>query len=77
MHDKDTSFTGVPVPNTYVVTNAVDNQMQNPITTSLTGVHDKDTSFTVVPVPNTYVATNANDESDAESDHNSVEPRGQ
>ena len=41
--------------------------------TSFAGVHDEDTSFAGVPVPNTTatVMTNADDNSDAESDHNS------
>ena len=37
-------------------------------------VHDNNTSFAGVPVPNTTVTTNADDNSDAESDHNSVVP---
>ena len=42
--------------------------------TSLAGVHDKDTSLAGVPVPNTTIMTNADDDSDAESDHNSIDP---
>ena len=44
--------------------------------TSLAGVHDEDTSLAGVPVPNTTatVATNAADTSDAESNHNSIDP---
>ena len=43
--------------------------------TCLAGVHDEDTSSLAgVPVPNTTIMTNADDESDAESDHNSVDP---
>ena len=44
--------------------------------TKITGVHDEDTSFAGVPVPNTTatVATNAADTSDAESNHNSIDP---
>ena len=42
--------------------------------TSFAGVHDKDTSFAGVPVPNTTVMTNADDNSDAESNHNSINP---
>ena len=41
---------------------------------SFTGVHDKDTSIAGVPVPNTTVMTNADINSDAESNHNSVDP---
>ena len=41
--------------------------------TSLAGVHDEDTSFAGVPVPNMTVTTNADNNSDAESDHNSVQ----
>ena len=42
--------------------------------TSLAGVHDEDTSLTGVPVPNTTIMINAGDDSDAESNHNSVDP---
>ena len=42
--------------------------------TSLAGVHDKVTYLPGVPVPNTSVVTNEEDDSDAESDHNSVDP---
>ena len=42
--------------------------------TSLTGVHDADTSLAGVPVPNTTITTNDDNDSDAESDHNSVDP---
>ena len=42
--------------------------------TSLAGVHDEDTSLAGVPVPNAAVMINADDDSDAESDHNSVDP---
>ena len=42
--------------------------------TSFSGVHDKDTSVAGVPVPNTTIMTNAYDNSDAESDHNPVDP---
>ena len=44
--------------------------------TSLAGVHDEDTSFAGVPVPNTNttIVTNTDNNSDAESDHNSVDP---
>ena len=43
--------------------------------TSFAGVHNKDTSFAGVPVPNTTatIATNADDNSDAESGHNSID----
>ena len=37
-------------------------------------MHDEDTSFAGVPVPNTTVVTNADDDSDAESDHISIDP---
>ena len=43
--------------------------------TFLAGVHGNDTSLAGVPVPNTTVAIkNENDDSDAESDHNSIDP---
>ena len=42
--------------------------------TSFAGVHDEDTSFTGVPVPNTIIMTNADNNSDTESNHNSVDP---
>ena len=42
--------------------------------TSFAGVHDKDTSFAGVPVPNNTITTNADDDSDAESDHNFIDP---
>ena len=42
--------------------------------TSFAGVHDEDTSFAGVPVPSTTITTNADDNSDAESDHNSIDP---
>ena len=42
--------------------------------TSFAGVHDEETSLAGVPVPNTTVMTNADDDSDTESDHNSVDP---
>ena len=44
--------------------------------TSFAGVHNKDTSFAGVPVPNTpaTITTNADDNSDAESNHNSIDP---
>ena len=42
--------------------------------TFLAGVNDEDTSFTGVPVPHTNIMTYADDESDAESDHNSIDP---
>ena len=41
---------------------------------SFAGVHDEDTSLAGMPVPNPPIATNADDDSDAESDHNSVDP---
>ena len=41
---------------------------------SFTGVHDEDTSFAGVPGPNTTIMTNADNDSDAESDHISVDP---
>ena len=42
--------------------------------TSFAGVHDEDTSFAWVPVPNTTIMTNKDDNSDAESYHNSIDP---
>ena len=42
--------------------------------TSFAGVHDEDTSFAGVPVPITSITTNADDNLDAESDHNSIDP---
>ena len=42
--------------------------------TSLAGVHNEDTSLAGVPVPNTTIAINADDDLDAKSDHNSVDP---
>ena len=43
--------------------------------TSLAGEHDEDTSSLAgVPVPNTTIMTNADDDSDAECNHNSVDP---
>ena len=42
--------------------------------TSLTGVHDKDTSLAGVPVPMTTITTNTDNDSDAKSDHNSIDP---
>ena len=41
---------------------------------SLTGVHDEDTSLAGVHVPNTTIVMNADDNLDAESDHNSIDP---
>ena len=44
---------------------------------SFAGVHDENTSLEGVPVPNTTVTTimiNADDDSDAESNHNSIDP---
>ena len=35
---------------------------------------DKDASLAGVPVPNTTIVTNNDDDSDAESDHNSIDP---
>ena len=45
--------------------------------TSLAGVHGDNTSLARVPVPNTTVTTNNDDPLDSESDHNSVDPKGQ
>ena len=42
--------------------------------TSHAGVHDEDTSLAGVPVPNTTIVTNTDDDLDAESDHNSIDP---
>ena len=41
--------------------------------TSLAGVHDEDTSLAGVPVPNTTITTNADNDSDAKSDHSSID----
>ena len=35
---------------------------------------EKDTSHAGVPVPNTTIMTNTDDDSDAESNHNSIDP---
>ena len=43
--------------------------------TSFTGVHDKVTSFEGVPVPSTTITTNTDDNSDGDSDHNSIAPK--
>ena len=37
-------------------------------------MHDEDTCFAGVPVPNTTIVTNTDDNSDAEYDHNSIDP---
>ena len=42
--------------------------------TSLAGVHGNYTSLAGVPIPTTTIATNDDDDLDAESDHNSVDP---
>ena len=42
--------------------------------TSFAAVHTEDISFAGVPVPSTTVMTNADDNSDAESNHNSIGP---
>ena len=42
--------------------------------TSFAGIHNVDTSFAGVPVPNTTIMTNTDNNSDAESDHNSIDP---
>ena len=42
--------------------------------TSLAGVHGNDTSLVGVPIPTTTIVTNDDDDSDAESDHNSIDP---
>ena len=42
--------------------------------TSLAGVHGNDTSLAGVPVPNTTIATNDDNDSDAESNHYSIDP---
>ena len=42
--------------------------------TSFAAVHDEDTPFAAVPVPNTTIMTNADDNLDAESNHNSIDP---
>ena len=42
--------------------------------TSLAGVHDKDTSLAGVPVPMTAITTSTDNDSDAKSDHNSIDP---
>ena len=38
-------------------------------------VYDEDTSLAGVPVPNTTIMTNSDDNSDAESNHNSIDPQ--
>ena len=42
--------------------------------TSLAGVHDDDTSLAGVPKPTTTIMTNDDNDSDAESNHNSIDP---
>ena len=42
--------------------------------TSLAGVQGDDTSLAGVPIPTTTIMTNNDDDSDAESDYNSVDP---
>ena len=42
--------------------------------TSFAGLHDEDTSFAGLPVPNTTIMTNADNDSDAESNHNFIDP---
>ena len=42
--------------------------------TSLAGVHGDDASLAGVPIHNTTIATNDDDDSDAESAHNSLDP---
>ena len=42
--------------------------------TSLAGVHNEDTSLAGVPVPTTTVAIATDNNSDAESNHNSIDP---
>ena len=42
--------------------------------TSFAGVHNENTSFAGVPVPSTTMMTNADDNSDTESNHNSIDP---
>ena len=42
--------------------------------TSLAGVQGNDTSLAGVPIPTTTVRTNDDDDLDAESDHNSIDP---
>ena len=42
--------------------------------TSLAGVHGNDTSLAEVTIPTTTIATNDKNDSDAESNHNSVDP---
>ena len=41
---------------------------------SLAGVHDEDTSLAGVPVLNTIIMTNTDNDSDTESNHNSIDP---
>ena len=42
--------------------------------TFFAGVHNENTSFAGVPVPSTTIMTNADDDSDTESNHNSIDP---
>ena len=42
--------------------------------TSFAGVHDEDTSLAGMPIPNTAITINADENLDAESDYNSVDP---
>ena len=42
--------------------------------TPLAGVHGDDTSLAGVPIPTTTIMTNDNDDSDAESNHTSIDP---
>ena len=42
--------------------------------TSFAGVQNEDTAFPGVPAPNTTVITNADDNLDAVSSHNSIDP---
>ena len=65
--DEDTSFAGVDDEDTSFA--GVDDE-----DTSFARVDDEDTSFAGVPVPNTTVMTNADDNLDAKSNHNSVDP---
>ena len=39
-------------------------------------MHGNDTSLAGVPIPTTTIMTNDDDDSDAESDHNSIDPNG-
>ena len=51
-----------------------DSSMDPALLAGVDDADDKDTSLAGVPVPNTTVATKADNDSDAECNHNSVDP---